>query len=407
VKDGMKPKKENYAKRRINKKRRYPGRNKKTVKAAKGRLKNFRQASVLAVSITGFLLILFSFTGDEEVNETGALNILSSSGENAIQTPNAPKYDDKATEEAIGALQDVWESFLYVAPKLLIAIVFIVLSWLLVKLFQYILHKGLKKLPSSTGIISMVTISLWIFVVGIVFSIIAGDMRALLGSIGLVGLALSWALQTPIESFTGWLLNAFKHYYKTGDRIKVGEVFGDVYKIDFLTTTIWEIGSPSQPGYVNAEQPTGRLVTFPNNEILAGSVVNLTGDFPYVWDELVISITSESDIKHVMRVLEGAANKVVGGYMKGPIRHYAQILRKAGLPADLPETPSVYITPGDSWIDLTVRYLVGARERRQWKTNLFLHINETLAKEEHKNLIFPFYPRQQVQIITDNDKPAT
>jgi small-conductance mechanosensitive channel len=58
-------------------------------------------------------------------------------------------------------------------------------------------------------------------------------------------------------------------------------VFGDVYKIDVITTTVWEIGAPFRQGFVMAEQPTGRLVTFPNNEILSGSIVNLTRDFPY------------------------------------------------------------------------------------------------------------------------------
>ncbi|MFW5658320.1 MAG: mechanosensitive ion channel family protein [Bacteroidota bacterium] len=374
---------------------------KNTVKGAKGKLKNFRQASVLAVSITGILLMLFSFTE----NNADSVSISSpylTSEDSILQNANSSEQNEKATEEAIGALQDLWDSFHNNAPKLLIALSFIILSWLLIKLIRYSMRKGLRKLPSSTGIISMVSILLWILVVGVVFSIIAGDMRALIGSFGLIGLALSWALQTPIESFTGWLLNAFKFYYKIGDRIKVGEVFGDVYKIDFLTTTIWEIGSPSQPGFVNAEQPTGRLVTFPNNEILAGSIVNLTRDFPYVWDELVISITNESDIERAMRILEEASDKIIGEYMKKPILQYSNILQKAGLPSNLPSTPQVYLSPGDSWIDITIRYLVDARERRQWKSDLFLYIYKILAVEENNKNIFPVYPRYQVQFISED-----
>jgi len=64
-----------------------------------------------------------------------------------------------------------------------------------------------------------------------------------------------------------------------GDRVLVGEVFGDVVKMDFLTTTVWEIGTPQRPGFVNAEQPTGRVVTFPNSEVLTGTIVNLTREF--------------------------------------------------------------------------------------------------------------------------------
>ncbi len=345
--------------------------------------------------------MLFSFTENNADDSVSISSEYLTSEDSTVQNTNNSEQNEKATEEAIGALQDLWDSFLYVIPKLLIALSFIILSWLLIKLIRYTMRKGLRKLPSSTGIISLVSILLWILVVGVIFSIIAGDMRALIGSFGLVGLALSWALQTPIESFTGWLLNAFKFYYKIGDRIKVGEVFGDVYKIDFLTTTIWEIGTPSQPGFVNAEQPTGRLVTFPNNEILAGSIINLTRDFPYLWDELVISVTNESDIERAMHILEEASDKIIGEYMKKPVLQYSNILQKAGLPSDLPSTPQVYLSPGDSWIDITIRYLVGARERRQWKSELFLYIYKILAVEEKNKNIFPVYPRYQVQLLSE------
>jgi len=152
----------------------------------------------------------------------------------------------------------------------------------------------------------LLSLSIWLLALGIAVSVIAGDIRALIGSIGLVGLALSWALQTPIESFTGWLLNSSRGYYRVGDRIAVGEIFGDVYRIDALTTTVWEYGGPDRAGgaMVTAEQPTGRLITFPNNEVLAGSIVNYTRDFPYVWDELTVPVGNRSDLDYAMEVLK-------------------------------------------------------------------------------------------------------
>jgi small-conductance mechanosensitive channel len=269
-----------------------------------------------------------------------------------------------------------------------------------------LLEKTIGGWHSARAIISLVSIAAWLLAIGVAISVVAGDIRAMVGSLGLVGLALSWSLQTPIESFTGWLLNSFQGYYRVGDRIRVGEVFGDVYQIDFLTTTVWEIGAPYQPGFVQAEQPTGRMVTFPNNEILTGTVINLTGDFPYVWDELSVSVANESDLNKAMTVLENIALTLLGSYMVAPAQQYARLLAKAGLDDNVPEKPQVFLSTEDSWTNVTIRYLVGARERRKWKSELILRTTQELSKPEYQQTIIPVYPRQQVQIINPQGIPV-
>ena len=174
----------------------------------------------------------------------------------------------------------------------------LVVAGLLVRIVRIVLSLILRSWERSNAFTALAGVVIWLLALGIATAVLVGDIRALVGSLGLVGLALSWALQTPIESFTGWLLNSFHGYYRVGDRVAVGDVFGDVYRIDFLTTTVWEYGSPStSPGGIRAEQPTGRLITFPNHEILTGAVVNYTRDFPYVWDELVVAVAPESDLE--------------------------------------------------------------------------------------------------------------
>jgi small-conductance mechanosensitive channel len=392
-------------------KKRKPGRRKKAavVKGAESRLKNFRQASVLAVAVTGFMLLLLNPSEQsysQESAEADTVILVEESNDSLTRDGEEVVPDqEKATDEAIDALQNLWSNFVYNYPKILIALGCLVLAWLLTRLLRFILSKTLRRLSSKTGVITLTTIFIWLLAIGIAFSVVAGDIRALVGSFGLIGLALSWALQTPIESFTGWLLNSFQHYYRVGDRIRVGEVFGDVYKIDFLSTTVWEIGSPFQPGFVNAEQPTGRMVTFPNNEILTGTVTNLTGDFPFVWDELVVAIANESDISLAMRVLEKTGADVLGDYMQQPAREYAGILKRADLPENVAEKPQVYLAVSDSWTELTIRYLVGTRERRKWKSELMLRITDELKKEEYLNKIISVYPRQQVQFIDPQGLP--
>jgi small-conductance mechanosensitive channel len=308
-------------------------------------------------------------------------------------------------QEARQTFRLLWHGFFAHLPKILVAILALFLAWLLVTVVRWGLRHTMSRWEGSGGIIALTAILIWLFAIGVAVSVVAGDIRALIGSLGLVGLALSWSLQTPIESFTGWLLNSFKSYYKLGDRIQVGDVFGDVYKIDVITTTVWEIGAPFRQGFVMAEQPTGRLVTFPNNEILSGSIVNLTRDFPYVWDELNIPVANESDLRLAMEIIKQTARDLLGDHMKVPAQQYESILQKAGLTSGIPENPQVYIAHNESWMEVIVRYLVGALERWKWKSELTLRITEELNQATYKNRIIPVYPRRQIQFIDESGVP--
>src|SRR5690606_34826802 len=225
--------------------------------------------------------------------------------------------------EAVNTIRNLWEGFYASIPKILVAVVTLSLAWVMVRVVGWLLRTTVRSWRNSDAIITRSGMVIWLLAIGVAVSVVAGDIMALVGSLGLVGLALSWSLQTPIESFTAWLQNSFQRYYRVGDRISVGEVFGDVYKIDFLTTTVWEIGAPYRPGFVQAEQPTGRLVTFPNSEILSGTVVNLTKDFPYVWDELSVAVANESDIPLSMQVIEKVASGLLLEQMITPVKKYA------------------------------------------------------------------------------------
>ena len=377
------------------------------VKGAQGKLRQFRKASLLAVAITGFLLLLFSPGDVESAQSVEGAQDRGSDIEEVVPPSQPPVADGGAISgaelgeeswyEARQTTRLLWEGFFTHLPKIVVAVLALLLAWLVIKGVRWVLRKTVSRWESSKGIIALTSILIWLFAIGVAVSVVAGDIRALVGSLGLIGLALSWSLQTPIESFTGWLLNSFKNYYRLGDRIQVGDVFGDVYKIDIITTTVWEIGAPFRQGFVMAEQPTGRLVTFPNNEILSGSIVNLTRDFPYVWDELNIPIANESDLRLAIDVIKQTSKDLLGDHMREPVQQYELILQKAGLTTGITENPQVYVAYNEFWMEIIVRYLVGASERRKWKSELTLRITEEVNQPVYKNRIISVYPRQQIQ----------
>lgn len=349
---------------------------------------------MLALALTAFFL-LFVNDGDAQ-DDTGLAPVQT-------ETVAAEPVDDSvaaATEQAVGSLRAVWSGFQRTLPKLVLAIAALGLGWLVARVVRRVVGAATRGWQRSQAVAALAGIGVWLAAIGLSASVVAGDLRALVGSLGLIGLALSWALQTPIESFTGWLLNSFQGYYTVGDRVSVGEVFGDVVRIDFLTTTVWEIGAPHKPGFVSAEQPTGRVVTFPNSEVLTGTIVNLTRDFPYVWDELPVAVTNDSDLRHAMAILTQTARELLGEMMASPVEQYRKILAQAGLQEAIAAEPQVFASSAESWTDLSIRYLVPARERRRWKSQLVVLTGEVLARPENASRVRPAYPRREVRLVT-------
>jgi small-conductance mechanosensitive channel len=369
-------------------------------------MRGIRGASLIAVAITGFLLLAAEPGGAAQGVEGALPDTVAVIEPIAVEDIRSSDADAPAAGEPVAAageaaatLRDIGASLVDFLPRLGIALLVFLLAGLLVRLARPVLRRALRSFERAEAYTALVAIAIWLVALGVAFGVLAGDVRAVIGSLGLIGLALSWALQAPIESFTAWLLNSFRGYYRVGDRVAVGEVFGDVYRIDLLTTTVWEHGGRDRPGArVRAEQPTGRLITFPNSEVLTGTVVNYTRDFPYVWDELAFAVGDESDLRHAMAVLERVAVGTLGEAMLEPARTYGAILAAARLELEVPERPQVFLALEESYAEIVIRYLVPARERRIWKSRLSLAVTEEVRRDEHRGRILAAYPRRRVEV---------
>ncbi len=390
-------------------------------------LRAFRQATMLAVSLTALLLLLVPTAAQDTDALVGAgpADTLASGdpvapeGEPlaepetaepettdalAVDTQGAGALAGQAASEATGVLRGMWTGFVGLLPKLAVGVGILLLVWALTRLIRPAV-KGLSRFQRGPAVAALVNTALWILGIGAAVSVVAGNLGALVGSLGLVGLALSWSLQGPIESFTGWLLNSFKGYYHEGDRIAVGDVVGDVYRIDVLNTLVWEIGGPGSPSGIEAEQPTGRLITFPNSEVVSGTVVNYSRDFPFVWDEVAVAVAAESDLAYAAGVVEAVAVREIGETMRGPALQYAERLRGTPLDEQIADTPEVYVALTDWGANLVVRYLVEIRSKRGTKTRMGTALVRELNDPTHAGKILAAYPRQQIQLVGPGGEP--
>jgi small conductance mechanosensitive channel len=351
---------------------------------------------MLAVALTALLLIVWGAPEDLDLQAQEAppaAQAEPAGAEEALPDPGL------TVDEATSTIRELALSFYAFLPRIVLVLILFAAATLITRLVNAVLRRSLRGWERIEATTALTRVAVFLAATVASLSILAGDVRAVVGSVGLLGLAASWALQTPIESFTGWLLNSFRRYYRVGDRIAVGDVFGDVYRIDVLTTTVWEAGGPGKP--VAAAQPTGALITFPNWEVLRSNITNYTRDFPYVWDEVTINVANESDLAYAVTVLQQRAKDVLGEEMAAAATEYQRVLRRERLMFDVEELPRAFVSLADSWTDLTVRYVVPIRTRRHWASTLMLALSEEISKPEHAGRILPVYPRTEITLRRD------
>ena len=69
--------------------------------------------------------------------------------------------------------------------------------------------------------------------------------------------------------------------------------------------TLMEIGN-----WVDADQSTGRIVHVPNGSVFVTPLANYAKGFQYIWNEIPVLVTFESDWRRAKEILEGIANLV-------------------------------------------------------------------------------------------------
>lgn len=200
-------------------------------------------------------------------------------------------------------------------------------------------------------------------------------MASIATFLGLLSAGLAIALKDPVTDMAGWIFLMWRKPFDVGDRIQIGNDKGDVIDIRFFKFTILEIGN-----WVHADQSTGRVIHIPNHFIFRESIVNYTSDFDFIWNEIAVVVTFESDWKKAKSILE----KVVQSHMENFVNDAEEQIRKATksyLIRYKNLTPIVYTEVVDVGVKLTIRHLSHARKRRGLTQLIWEDILDQLAGE--------------------------
>jgi len=268
--------------------------------------------------------------------------------------------------------------------RLVISLGSILVAYLIVALATRWLHKHIED-PASrikfrkalvyalTAVVILVLLKIWVLRQQINYTTV----------FSILGAGLALALHQVIMCFTGWLVLLVHRYYDVGDRVQIGEVRGDVSDIGILHTTLVEIGE-----WVAADQSTGRLVTVPNSAIFAKSVFNYTRGFRYIWNEISILVTFESNWRKAQQMMLEVAQPGVEEIEKDFREQIKHISRKYMILYQH-LTPIVYPSIRDCGVLLTLRYLTKPKERRGTEAALTAKILDAFAAEPDVEFAYP------------------
>ncbi|MFW5883254.1 MAG: mechanosensitive ion channel family protein, partial [Verrucomicrobiota bacterium] len=175
---------------------------------------------------------------------------------------------------------------------------------------------------------------------------------------GLAAAGIAVALSDVLRNIAGWVYIVVRRPYRVDDRIEIGAVAGDVIDIRVQRTTLLEIRN-----WVDADQSTGRIVHVPNGYVFTQQVFNFTEGFGYIWHEIPLLITFESDPDVAEAILQRALEEV-GGHTPEQAAERIRAASRAYKIRYTHLTPTVYLTVKPGGILLTGRLLVDARRRR-------------------------------------------
>jgi small-conductance mechanosensitive channel len=210
-----------------------------------------------------------------------------------------------------------------------------------------------------------------------------GGLTGLAASIGIISAGLAIALHAPLTNLAGWIFLTVRRPFTIGDRVQIGDCAGDVIDLRLFAFSLIEIGN-----WVDADQSTGRILHIPNGRVFQETVANYTQGFDFIWDEIPVTVTFESDwraakdlltqiaVRHAALTSEEAASQVRKAASKYLIR-YEHL------------TPIVWTSVADIGVTLTLRFLTNPRRRRSAEQLIWEDILDAFAAREDIDFAYP------------------
>jgi small-conductance mechanosensitive channel len=222
--------------------------------------------------------------------------------------------------------------------------------------------------------------------------IITGSIVSEFGSLatfaGLITAGIAVALQTIILSGVAYFFFIGRYGVRTGDRVTIQGITGDVVEIGLFRLYLMELAG-------KAMQPTGRIVGFSNAVLFQPQpFYKQTPGANYAWHELSFTLSPDTDYAIAEHRLLGAVEQVYSEYRDRVEQQHRAAARLLRLPLD-PPRPQSQLRFTDAGLEFLVRYPVDLKDAGAIDDRITRRLLEAINEEPRLRLAPSGAPRIQ------------
>jgi small-conductance mechanosensitive channel len=213
-------------------------------------------------------------------------------------------------------------------------------------------------------------------------------MQPLMLFLGTVSAAIMITAKDILIDLSGWVYIMGQRPFETGDWVKFGEFTGEIAKVKLLHVVLLET-LPWEEG----RKCTGLIVQIPNRKIFAAPLINYSKGRRYVWNEVKIKITLNSNWRKAKELLKRIVERYTEHIRFNGNERVRQVSER-WIVFYQRMAPEINLEVLDGHLALTVRFLCEPENR-----------HETLGKI-WEELLEEFGPCDDIQFILPKAAPV-
>jgi len=244
---------------------------------------------------------------------------------------------------------------------------------------SFLVSQAINKITVDRQLRRIAQTIVWIGALVLLFFAYHDQLIAFSISLGILAGVLTLIFQAPLLSIAAWVYIATSSAYRRGDRIRVGNLKGEVMSINPIRTEILEVGGE----YVSADLPSGRIFTFPNSIVLREPVCNYTHEFDYMWADVFFHLGYGTDFEFFMSKINDLLEKRYKDFLPTVKDNFQDILRTHWIKAPYPGI-NFNLIADRGWMTMHVIFPVDPRLLAKETTDVTNEILKLFQKHKRK-----------------------